>query len=181
MLEPARAPRAPSQATLDRLAALHVRISPIEIDGATRHHAELDQLPPAGIGELVDALAEVETLRSVDLSDTELDSLDEVGRLTRLVRLDVSGNPVDQLWPLRRMKALAELDLSRTRVLDLDHVDELLGLTRLRAVGTELDDIQGLRDLGQLRSLDLEETLVDADDPVLESLRARLPGLRVRL
>lgn len=181
ILEPARPPQPPSDALLERLSALHLRLSPIEIDGAPRHHASLEGPPPKHIGELVDALAAVETLRSLDLSGIELTKLDEVGRLTRLIRLDVSSNPLHELEPLRRMKELAELDLSETRVGDLGGLHTLESLTRLRAANTPLRYINALLGFSELRELDLEYTQVEADDPVLESLRARLPQLQLQL
>jgi hypothetical protein len=181
VLEPAISPRAPDTALLERLAAAHLILTPVEIDGAVRHHASLDGPAPEHIAELVDLLTKVETLRSLDLRAAGLRDLEEIGRLTRLTRLDVSGNPLDSLEPLQRMKELAQLDISETRVEDLRGLRTLTGLVRLRAANTPLRHVNELYGFNKLLELDLEYTLVKPDDSALESLRTRAPELQLRL
>jgi hypothetical protein len=102
------------------------------------------------------------TLQSLDLSGTEVANLEALSGLTALQKLSLSATRVASLEPLEGLTALQSLDLSSTRVASLEG---LQGLTALRSLGlsaTLVAKLEALKGLAALRSLDLSLTHVDS-------------------
>jgi hypothetical protein len=144
-------------------------------------------------------LAKLTVIRSVDLSELDVENLEPLSSLTELQSLDLtntkvgyyleplqhlaklrllklSGTQVGELGPLRALTELQSLDLSRTKVYDLEPIRSLKGLRSLYLSGTNVADLRPLEGLTALQSLDLGRTSVEDLRPIngliaLESLR----------
>jgi Leucine-rich repeat (LRR) protein len=107
---------------------------------------------------------------SLNLSDSGLTDLSDLGHLKSLVALDLSGTKVTNVAALRELKSLTHLDLSSTKVTDISPLRDLKSVTQLDLAHTGVKDISALRDLGSLIRLRLTDTHV-ADVSALRDLK----------
>jgi Leucine-rich repeat (LRR) protein len=113
----------------------------------------LETLPP-GIGEL-------DALRDLELSNTQVSDLDPLRGLTGLQTLWLGNNTqVSDLDPLRGLTGLQDLRLGNTQVSDLAPLRGLTGLDTLVLGNTQVSDLAPLRGLTGLRNLSLDRTQV---------------------
>jgi internalin A len=118
------------------------------------------------------------------LSPTETDAvIVEVGRLTRLESLSLSGSSVSDagLAHLKGLTKLSVLELSGTHVTDagLEHLKGLTNLSELHIDGTEVTDA-GLENLKGLTKL--THVVLDGDqitDAGVKELQRALPSLKI--
>lgn len=128
-----------------------------------------------------EALAPLATVRGLDLQNTQLQTLDFLGRLTGLNTLYLGNDPalpyanaLDDFQPLRNLRALRTLGLD---YLHLTHLDDLSGLGELRAL--QLSGNPGL-DLAPLEALPrLEKLTLNHCDLSDLAVLARLPNLKI--
>ena len=108
------------------------------------------------------------TLSGDDFSDlTELPP--DIGTLTALTDLSLSGTQVSDISALSGLTGLMGLSLSRTPVSDISALSGLRGLSTLDLMRTSVSDISALSGLegGGLSSLNLSGTQVSDLSPVL--------------
>ena len=106
------------------------------------------------------------TLSGDDFSDlTELPP--DIGTLTALTDLSLSGTPVCDISALSALLGLSELELRRTPVSDISALSGLIALSRLYLSGTPVSDISALSGLEGLIDLDLSGTQVSDLSPLL--------------
>lgn len=137
-------------------------------------------------------LAECERVTHLDLSYSEIGSLESIGRLKRLESLALFGcSQLEGIGPLTALIHLQKLDLRETRVDNLkpldklvemrelylrgnpiENLDPLINLIRLQradVIGMPVTNIQPLANLRELQYLDLTETQI-SDISELKSL-----------
>lgn len=117
-------------------------------------------------------------LRRLNLGETEVGSLADIGGLTTLTDLDLSGLDLKDLGPLANLTALERLVLDNARVRDLDGVRRLPRLRTLSLEGLSANSIAGLFSLDDV-DLSADESVAERFDRRAE-LRARITGLRIQ-
>jgi internalin A len=141
-------------------------------------------------------LAELKTVKSLNLSQATLDELDvcvfphmtglkelflgpseqlddlsPIARATKLESLRASINQVRDISPLSGMTKLDRLDLGRTQVSDLKPLSEMTVLTELQLDDTPVEDLKPLEKLTKLERLSIQRTRVK-DVSVLKNLKS---------
>jgi hypothetical protein len=107
-----------------------------------------------------EALRELDSLTSVNLSGANIADVSALRELKSLTSLNLSRTKVADVSALRELKTLISLNLSATEVVDLSPLRELKGLTSLDLSGTKVVDVSALRELKTLISLNLSATEV---------------------
>jgi Leucine Rich repeats (2 copies) len=125
-----------------------------------RAAAPLDEVNLPAIVPLLGSLV----VRSLDLSGTQVASVDALKGLTALQRLDLTGTPVASVDALKGLTGLQWLYLSDTKVASVDALKELTALQLLRLTGTQVASVDALKGLTALRSLNLTKTQVASVD-----------------
>ena len=150
-----------SKAADKAYAAAQRLIAKAKASGARRldlNNRALTHLPPE-IGILT-------ALTMLDLSGTQISDIAPITPLTALTKLDLSNTPVSDLAPLTPLTALTGLDLSFTRVTDLSPLVALTALTTLYLRGTKVSDLTPIKPLTSLIILDLSRTPVTDITPL---------------
>jgi uncharacterized protein (TIGR02996 family) len=207
-IEGAQVAEVQSLAALPQLRSLGLRRCQGELRGLagfTRLHA-LEVSAHAGVELLgIDALrplAELTSLRELDLGDAGWTDVEPLADLTALERLDLRSSETVRLEPLRKLSQLRELNLrgctglsdlgplacltqlehlrlGYTRVRDLRPLAKLERLTTLELAGTPIVDLTPLFGLPALRKLDLKACDIDHVGPLL-TRGVAVHGLRAR-
>lgn len=135
-----------------------------------RSHDQLEVLDlsknPLLTDRVIDRLRHLQTLRSIDLSDTAIkgEGLSKLAAMPHLERLVLAGTQVtdDALWELSSLKRLKELDLSRTPITGsgFARLDSLPALEVLNLAESQLtsDGLARLPVMPALRVLRMFET-----------------------
>lgn len=124
--------------------------------------------------DLPKSLAKLVHLRSLILKGTGVRSLNHLGGLPRLEKLDVSYcRNLTDISPLMGMRGLSELDLSRSRVTNIRPLETLTGLTSLKLDKCDVSDVSAISGLTKLEHLDLSNSRVTDLSPLAE-----LPNLK---
>ena len=134
-------------------------------------------------------------LTALEAADSSIGSVSGLERCPNLIRLDLSGNALDDVAPLAALSGLADLRIGRnvflrdlrpissltgmtflfaghTMVRDVSPLASLTNLTELRLDGSPVEDISSLAALAKLSSLSLASTGVSDISPL-----AALAGL----
>ncbi len=129
-----------------------------------------------GLNPLVDlrVLESLPALRTLNLDGTSADPW-ALAALTRLERLSLRDNGIEELDGLSSLTGLEVLDLGNNRIADIGPVSRLAELSALRLDGNAVADLVPLAGLRRLATLDVRDNRVTDVAPL-----AGLPGL-VRL
>ena len=114
--------------------------------------SDLTELPP-DIGTLT-------ALTDLSLSGTQVSDISALSGLTGLMGLSLSRTPVSDISALSGLTGLTWLYLSRTEISDISALSGLTALSRLYLSGTQVSDISALSGLTALTDLDLRGTQV---------------------
>ncbi|WP_319528994.1 leucine-rich repeat domain-containing protein [uncultured Cohaesibacter sp.] len=99
-------------------------------------------------------------INDLDLSGTQITSIDILAHLVNMRRLNLSGTPILSIDCLSQLPTLYSLNLSGTKVSSLDSIAEIESLTALNVSGTRIKTIAPLKNLYRLGALDLSNTHV---------------------
>ena len=131
------------------------------------------QLPSLRVVDLGDnaisdpgPLSSLTKLTDLGLQDNAVSDLTPLSQLTGLTRLDLWNNPVASVDPLRGMRRLARLTIDSTRVSSLQPLSSLTSLTTLGANYTRVSDLTPLRGMTRLQDLQLWHTGVSNISPL---------------
>lgn len=142
------------------------------LDCGLRIDYDEDDVPLNPISDL-GGLEYAVNLRSLNLQDQQLASIQPITALSRLTALDLGNTGIDSLSPLRGLTRLVELDVSHTPVASLAPLKELRALVSLDVYSTQVTTIGRLVELDRLESLNIAYTKV-------ESVTALAPLKRLR-
>ena len=115
-------------------------------------------------GEAVSA-AELAGLRRLDARSGGVRDLDGLEGAVSLQDLDLSFNPLADLWPLASLPALESLNLDGAGA-DLDALASLTGLRRLSLRRNGIDDLWPLAGLASLTELDVGDNRIEDLQPL---------------
>jgi hypothetical protein len=150
-----------------------VRNSRLTNDNAERAFSRLASL--AGIVSLdlsgsdiesVEPISKLVSLRNLDLHGTRVASLGPLRTLPGLQTLNLSATKVQDLRPLEKLSSLRSLNLDETLVVTLEPLRELTGLQSVSVLRTLLDDIEPIHNLTKLRALNVNSTRVRNLEPL---------------
>lgn len=103
----------------------------------------------------------------LNLARTKISSLHQLPEeMYRLVYLNVSGNDIQDISPLRRYLGLTNLNLSKTQVQNIATLSSLKNLSILDLKRTKVSDISSIKTLTELWFLDLTKTNIKNIDAV---------------
>jgi Leucine-rich repeat (LRR) protein len=105
---------------------------------------------PQSLPEADRLLAKLPVLRALDLSRTEVASVEPLKGLTALRSLDLSSTQIAIVDPLKSLSALRELNLNSTQVANLEPLRSLTALRTLDLSATKVTDLRPLQDLPNL-------------------------------
>ncbi len=132
----------------------------LAISGAALTHADLE------------AVASLEKLRVLSLSDCAISDISALSRLTGLTSLTLKDNNIEDISPLRALTGLRTLYLSGNRVTDYTPLHALTSLTTLDISGMEITEEQ----LEELQKA-LPGCAVISDEPTVELVEITLGGV----
>jgi Leucine-rich repeat (LRR) protein len=126
-------------------------------------------------------------LKTLNIADQRLTSLDELKFCTNLEVLHCDKNPVSDITPILQLTNLRVLDLSGTIVEKLDGIGNLKKLEVLKIAGTKVKDLEPLAGVSTLKELDCSTTEVKRLDDLfglpnlkkLDCFRTKLNQKRV--
>jgi internalin A len=90
----------------------------------------------------------------------------EVNQDGQVISLDLFGNQISDLSPLKELKQLTELNLSSNQISDLSPLKELQQLTSLDLYNNLISDLNSLKELQQLTSLYLRRNQISDLNPI---------------
>ncbi len=102
----------------------------------------------------------------LDLSGTDLSSVEPLKGLTALKSLQLSETNVSNVEPLKALTALEELYLTGTGVSNVEPLKGLTGLAWLSLSGTNVSNVEPLKGLTALQELSLDLTGVYSVEPL---------------
>ena len=105
----------------------------------------------------IDALSNASALRELDLSGNTLRNLEPLKTMPSITRLSLQHNAINDLGVVGSLDELVYLDVSYNDIRSLDPLEECLKLTELAANNNNIDDLEGLEDLKELQSLSLND------------------------
>jgi internalin A len=141
--------------------------------------------------------ADLKTIKSINLSQATIDSLDPcifplftgvkdlflgagdlddltpIASLTQLLTLRASINKVTDITPLAKMTQMDRLDLGRTGVHDITPIANMTALTELQLDDTQVQDITPLASCKNLEKLSLRNTPVVDISPLKNAKKLR--------
>lgn len=117
----------------------------------------------------LEPLGQLTSLRRLNLSHTAIGDLTPIRNLTDLVELDLSYSPVFDLSPLRYARKLRQLNISHTDVRSIAVLENMESLKSLQMQGLQVLDFSPLAQLDSAVSLNLKQTFVH-DLSVIASL-----------
>ena len=103
---------------------------------------------------------ELASIRELDASGSEIESLGGLEAATGLDTLILDGNAVTELAPLGHLAKLTRLELADNGIEDLSGLAPLKSLRRLGLAGNPITDLSPLAELIDLGQLDLESSSV---------------------
>ncbi|HEU5292539.1 MAG TPA: leucine-rich repeat domain-containing protein [Cyclobacteriaceae bacterium] len=108
----------------------------------------------------LEPLSQLNNLRSINLSNTEVTDLSPIRNLTELTSLNVSNTNVRDLSPLKYSNKLENLNISQTEVNDISVIEKMNELKILNAAGLPISDFNSLASLTALQKLSLASTKI---------------------
>jgi Leucine-rich repeat (LRR) protein len=118
---------------------------------------ELDISNTRRLGDLA-ALDQMNDVRVLNISNTEITDLFPVRNLTRLEVLDASNTLIEDLAPLQYSRLIRDLSISGTPVNNITVLESFLGLEKLNLHRTVIDSLPSVASLNKLKYLDVSST-----------------------
>ncbi len=125
----------------------------------------------------ISALANMDQLQSVGLSDCKIDSISVLKDKKQLIGLDISRTAVSDISPLSGCKLLQSLDIEKTKVKDLSPLSACNVLQLLQIEDTPINDISVLVNCDNLRSLEVPKTVPQGQ---IDKLKEVFLDLRIK-
>jgi Leucine-rich repeat (LRR) protein len=131
----------------------------------------IDQLDLGGNEYIrsIEPLAQLMSLKSINLAGTDVVDLTAIRNLTELTGLNVSNTKITDLSFLKYSSKLENLNISQTEVSDISVVEKMPDLKILSVAGTRVSDFSPLASLTALQKLSLASTKI-ADLAPIETL-----------
>jgi hypothetical protein len=114
----------------------------------------------------VEPLKGLTALQQLDLSNTQVASVEPLKGLTALQWLNLGNTQVASVEPLKGLTALRGLGLSNTQVTSVEPLKSLTALQRLHLSNTQVTSVEPLKGLTALQQLDLSDTQVTSVEPL---------------
>ena len=136
----------------------------------------------------IEPLAQLVSLKMLNLSQTNVEDLTPIRNLTDLVELDLSGTKIFDLTPLKystrltrlninnteirsiavmeKMQAMQNLEMQSTHVIDFAPLSFLTALVNLDVKGTQIASLAPTQGLGQLMELNVAKTHIQDLAPI---------------
>ena len=153
--------------SLRELQILRLSGNPIEDLKALRYLQKL-QILEGQDTHIRSDMAPIRSLVKLDLSGSPLDSAWECGLLPKLEFLDLSATGILSLSGLDSLPALRDLDLSGTQVRRIDAVEFSPGLKLLDISGTPVVSLRPLSSARALEQLEMDATPIEDLSPLAE-------------
>lgn len=116
----------------------------------------------------LEPLAQLISLQSLNLSNTNASDLTPIRNLPDLVSLNLANTKVSDLSPLKYATEVEKLDISNTKITDIAVIEKMTELVELNLKRTRVTDISALSKLITLRKVNLKETKITALNPIQE-------------
>lgn len=138
----------------------------LQFDDAGLNLAVEAALEAKGVKKSIYLKSDLHVVQHLDASGYAIESLGGIDALTELVSLDLSGNYITDLTPLRSLKKLKELridgmDVPTTPAVDLEFI-ATLDLRKLSLCRNSIRDLAALASLTKLTKLDLRYNQIEA-------------------
>lgn len=108
----------------------------------------------------IEPLAQLFSLKLLDISHTNISDLTPIRNLTELVELNLSYTKTSDLTPLKYSTRINRLNISHTDVNDITVIEKMPALQNLEMSSIPAADFTPVRNLGGLLYLDLENTKI---------------------
>ncbi len=143
-----------------------------------RHLNELTELDLSDtLVNSLKGISRLTNLESLNLSNIQVSSLKEIRGLTNLKNLKLSNTQVSSLEEIRRLTNLQELWLNNTQIRSLDEIRGLTNLKYLWLNNTQISSLEEISGLANLESLGLSNTQVCSLEGIHELMNLQYLGL----
>lgn len=127
----------------------------------------LTDVPLAGKGiKSLQGLEYAVNVKTLDLSNNQIEDIKPLGKLTKLTDLSLSRNQLNDLSALAGLVNLNTLSISSNKITDLKPLAGLVNLWRLDAANNNIKDLAPLSKLTNLLSLDLSSNQIYDLEPL---------------
>lgn len=127
----------------------------------------LTDVPLAGKGiKSLQGLEYAVNVKTLDLSNNQIEDIKPLGKLTKLTDLSLSRNQLNDLSALAGLVNLNTLSISSNQITDLKPLAGLVNLWRLDAANNNIKDLAALSKLTNLLSLDLSSNQIYDLEPL---------------
>lgn len=113
----------------------------------------------------LEPLAQLNSLRLLNLSGTAVHDLTAIRNLTELAELNLAGTKVKDLGPLRYSNKLETLNINDTDVTEITVVEKMKSLRELKMNKTAVVDFAPIANLTALQKADLSDTKISSLSP----------------
>jgi Leucine-rich repeat (LRR) protein len=113
----------------------------------------------------LEPLAQLASLRVLNLSGSAVKDLTPIRNLTELTELTLAGTKVNDLSPLRYSNKLETLNINDTDVAEITVVEKMKALQELKMNGTRVADFTPIANLTALQKADLSDTKISNLSP----------------
>jgi internalin A len=113
-------------------------------------------------------------VHTLDISNSNILTLDNLRNLTNLISLDVSNNKISDLTPIAGLVKIGTLYVGKNQIKDIAPIADLKGLQNLYLGGNQISDLQPVAGLIGLERLHAWSNEIESLEPVaaLKTLRA---------
>jgi len=121
--------------------------------------------------------AEESGATELDLGGNEISDLSPLKGLTNLKELELWGNEITDVSPLAGLTKLEKLHLGDSQISDLSPLAGLAKLEKLWLDGNQISDLSPLKGLTNLKELDLEGNPISEDQKAM--IKKALPNCKI--
>ncbi len=108
----------------------------------------------------------VETVTSLDLSDSDITDLSGIENFPHLVELNLSGNHISDFGALTTLRNLLSLDLSDNKIETIDGLEQLASIETLHLEGNRIESVHPLKKMARLKTLRLADNRLTSIEPL---------------
>lgn len=108
----------------------------------------------------------VKTIKTLDLTNKEIEDLSGIERLSNLEELNISFNKIVTIKHFKQLKKLRKLNISNNLIKSINPIKELLFIEELDISNNQIEDISVLTNLSKLRIIIMNCNFIKSLTPV---------------
>jgi Leucine-rich repeat (LRR) protein len=111
--------------------------------------------------KMVNALKSCNNIKSIVLSNMNINDISEISNLTNLTSLSLKSNKIEEIEGLSSLSNLTSLNLSGNKIEKIEGLNSLSNLTSLDLSSNKIETIENLGNLSNLKTLNLGSNKIE--------------------